>query len=76
MDTALVWDGGVPVADPAGYYPADDFYGKSHPAEGYNDYTQTHLPMLERNPELPRNADAIFAILAARIAFSSLAIRS
>lgn len=76
VDRALAWDGNVLNVFPAGDYPAYGFFGKIHPVAEYNDYTQTHLPMLERNPELPRIVDAILAILAARIAFSSFAIRS
>ncbi len=46
-----------------------DFAGECHPVVEYSDYTYDHLL------ELPRNADAIFASLAARIAFSSLLTR-
>lgn len=52
------------------------FGDKIRPVVGYNGYTQTHLPMLDRNPELPRKTDAILASFAARMAFSSFAIRS
>ena len=49
---------------------------RSHLAEGYNGYTCVHLPDVREKPDFPKNADAIFAIFAARIAFSSFEIRS
>lgn len=61
---------------PGAGVPAYGFFGMNRPAVGYNDYTWDHLPGLNWRPDLPRKADAIFAIFAARIAFSSLEIRS
>ena len=43
---------------------------------GYNDYTWYHLPVWNCSPPCPRKAEAIFAIFAARMALSSLEIRS
>lgn len=56
--------------------PGHGFSGRTHPAEEYSDCTSYHLPALNWKPDLPRNADAMFAIFAARMAFSSLEIRS
>ena len=56
--------------------PASAFFDRSHPPAGYNDYTWYHLPAWNGSADLLRNADAIFAIFAARMARSSLEIRS
>lgn len=56
--------------------PGYDFFGMSHPVGGYNVYTFHHLPMLSCRPELDNKEEAKVASLAARIAFSSLPIRS
>lgn len=50
--------------------------GTSHPAAEYIGYTQYHLPGLNWKPELLKNTEAMFAIFAARMAFSSFEIRS
>lgn len=52
------------------------FFGMSRPAVEHNGYTCFHLPGLNWRPDAPKKEDAIFAILAARMAFSSLEIRS
>lgn len=56
--------------------PASCFFCMSRPAVEHNGYTCFHLPELNWKPDAPRKDDAMFAILAARIAFSSLEIRS
>ena len=48
----------------------------SRPAGVYSDCTWYHLPAWNGSADLLRNADAIFAIFAARMARSSLEIRS
>lgn len=50
--------------------------GMSRPVVEYIGYTHNHLPMLDKKPEFANREEAIDAILAARIAFSSLLIRS
>lgn len=42
----------------------------------YIGYTYIHLPAWNGDPGLPKNAEAIFAIFAARIALSNLEILS
>ena len=49
--------------------------GSCRQAGGYSGYTWFHLPVSACNPPWERNTDARFAILAARMAFSSLPIR-
>ena len=56
--------------------PAPFFCSRNRPVGGYNDCTWYHLPVWNCSPPCPRKADAIFAIFAARIALSSLDIRS
>lgn len=51
------------------------FCEKSHLVEEHNDYTSDHLPMPSCRPELESREDAKVASFAARIAFSSFAIR-
>ena len=55
---------------------ASCFFCMSRPVVEHNGYTCFHLPGLNLKPDEPRKDDAIFAILAARIAFSSFDIRS
>ena len=50
--------------------------GKSHPVVECSDYTWFHLPFGIMMPRPFKAEEAIFAILAARIAFSSLFSRS
>lgn len=50
------------------------YVGRSRQLGECSGYTKHHLP--ENNPEFPRNEEASPASLEARIAFSSLAIRS
>lgn len=59
-------------------FEAQVFYSfcMSRRVVGYNDCTWFHLPGLNWKPVLPKNDEAMFAILAARMAFSSLVIRS
>ena len=52
------------------------FCGMSRPVAVHNGYTCTYLPDKNGIPPLPKAVDAIPAILAARIARSSLLIRS
>ena len=56
--------------------PVHGFCGTCHRVAGYNGYTCCHLPVWSGKPDLPSKEDAIFAILAARMALSSLEIRS
>ena len=52
------------------------FFDKIRPVVEYNGCTWYHLPAWNGSADLPRNADAMFAIFAARMALSSLEIRS
>ena len=52
-----------------------DFSGMTHPVGGYNGYTYIHLPEKSEIPEASSAVVATPAILAARMAFSNLAIR-
>lgn len=74
---ALVWAAqGVCAAVAVCWVRASGFSCMSRPAVEHNGYTCFHLPGLNLKPDEPRKDDAIFAILAARIAFSSFDIRS
>ena len=66
------------VAPQAGFAQAQRpvFSYRIRPVEEYSGYTWFHLPELNCNPDCPKNVDAIFAIFAARMAFSNLTIRS
>ena len=72
---------GVRAAEPvvhgvfAGVQTVPDCGGNCRPAGGYSDYTWFHLPGKNREPAPPKAVEAMPAILAARIAFSSLTIR-
>lgn len=55
--------------------PAAGCAGNCHRAEEHNGYTSCYLPKPKSPPGCPKKEDAICAILAARIAFSSLLIR-
>ena len=55
--------------------PEPGYGDKSRPAAGYSGYTWFHLPSKDWIPCEPRTEDATLAIRAARIAFSSFAIR-
>lgn len=56
------------------FSPETYFVGRSRQVAEYNDYTNNHLPV--NNPDLPKNEEATFAILAALIAFSNRETRS
>ena len=56
--------------------PASAVSDRSRQAEEYIGYTWYHLPVLNWRPDRPNSVDAMFAIFAARMAFSSLEIRS
>ena len=59
-------------ADPeAGTGPVPVCGDSCRRAEGYIGYTWIHLPVRDCSAPLPKNAEAIFAIFAARMAFSS-----
>ena len=60
----------------AGEAPVWGSCGGNRPAGEYTDCTCHHLPMGNCRPELLRNREAIPASFAARMAFSSFAIRS
>ncbi len=60
-------------AEVAAYLPFC-FVEMNRPAGEHIDYTKDHLP--ENSPEFPKNAEARPASFVARIAFSSLEIRS
>ena len=55
-------------------YPPYGFVGMSRLVEEHIGYTIYHLP--ENSPEFPKKVDARLASFVARIAFSSLEIRS
>ena len=59
-----------------GFDPVLDSAGRIRPAAEHIGYTWIHLPGINCRPEPPRKAEAREAILAARIARSSLEIRS
>ena len=61
---------------PVGVSPGSDFSARSHRAVGCSGYTWFHLPVRSCKPPELRKEEANFAILAARMAFSSFAIRS
>lgn len=61
---------------PAGVVPALASCNGIHLVGGCSGYTWVHLPMRNCEPDFPKMAEAILAIFAARIAFSSLWIRS
>ena len=54
----------------------DGFFDMCRPAGGYIGYTYVHLPNGSRGIPLPSTEVASDAILAARMAFSSLIMRS
>ena len=59
-----------------GENPQSYFAGMNRPVVGYNGYTWYHLLPKRFRPPFRRNVDAMAAILAARMAFSNLMIRS
>ena len=59
-----------------GENPQSYFAGMNRPVVGYNGYTWYHLLPNRFKPPFRRNVDAMAAILAARMAFSNLMIRS
>ena len=69
-DMGVLW-----VAPGAGTGPVSCSGESCRLAVEYTGYTWFHLPVSACNPPWERNTDARFAILAARIAFSSLALR-
>lgn len=65
-------DRNFPWAVPgAGTDPVPVFGDSCHRAGEYSGYTWIHLPVRDCSAPLPKNAEAIFAIFAARMAFSS-----
>ena len=60
----------------AEFDPAHDSFYDCRRVEEYIGYTWDHLPGWNNEPDLPKKPDAKFASFAARIARSSLVIRS
>ena len=52
------------------------FFGRSRLVVECSGYTCIHLPVWNWKPDFPKKEDAMLAIFAARIALSSLEIRS
>lgn len=71
----------LPVSDafwavPVAGAPASAVFDRNRPVGEYNDCTWYHLPAWNGRADLPKNADAMLAIFAARMALSSFEIRS
>lgn len=79
VEAALTWhtlpEGGPVPSDKgpagAGWVPGMIFEHGCHLSGVYIGYTYFHLPVSKDRPPCPNNPDAIRAIFAARMAFSS-----